>query len=171
MSAAFIRRTLGLGRGDRPADNTTNRLLRRRKLRCRVIAIRSSSRMRRSMMISVVLLGGLTLGGAALAADPTPGTNQVMYNGLKVGIDARTGKLRPLTAAESRKLDMGMTGGRNLKLVNRKQALASKKNLPGGGVAMKLPADQMTSLTATQNSDGTLTLSEGGGKAPELSNE
>jgi len=110
----------------------------------------------------MVLLSGLTLGSAALAAEPTPGTTQVTYSGMKVAIDAKTGQLRPLTAAESRQLDLNMTAGRGLKMVTMQQALASKKQLPGGGTSMKLAAEQMTTMTATQHADGSVTMSESG---------
>ncbi len=125
------------------------------------------------LMIPMVLLGGLTLGGAALAADSA--TTQVTYAGVKVGIDAKTGALRPLTAAESRKLDLAMTGGKqshisSLHFVTRKEALASQKRTIGRGVSMKLPSDQNVGLTATKHADGTISFSEGG-KSEELPNE
>jgi hypothetical protein len=119
--------------------------------------------MRRLMISSMALLGGLTLCGAALAADPAPGTTEVIYNGMKVGIDPTTGKLRPLSEAESRKLDLALTGGQGpaFKTVTRQQALSSKKALRGGGIAIKTPTEMMTTITATRNNDGSVTLSEG----------
>ena len=125
------------------------------------------------LMIPMVLLGGLTLGGAALAADSA--TTQVTYAGVKVGIDAKTGALRPLTAAESRKLDLAMTGGKQphingVHFVTRQEAVASQKRTIGGGVSMKLPSDQKSNLTATKHADGSITFSEGG-NSQELPNE
>ncbi|MDB6163956.1 MAG: hypothetical protein JWL98_1388 [Xanthomonadaceae bacterium] len=100
--------------------------------------------------------------GAALAADPPQANAEVSYNGMKVAIDAKTGALRPLTAQESRNLDLAMSGGKGLKMVTLQQAIASKKKLVGGGVGMKLPAELMTTLTATVKPDGSVALSESG---------
>ena len=58
---------------------------------------------------TMIVLGGLLFAGTSLAAEPqqatTPTPDAHAGSGSKVGIDARTGKLRPLTAAESAQLD------------------------------------------------------------------
>ena len=113
----------------------------------------------------------MALAGSAIAADPVSGTTQVTYNGMKVAIDAKTGALRPLTAAESRQLDSAMSGGKGLKLVSQAQAIASKKPIRGGGVAMKLPAALMSTMSAHVNADGSVTVTEGGNSTGGASNE
>ena len=123
-------------------------------------------------LISVVMLAsGLTLAGSAIAADPVSQTTQVTYNGMKVAVDAKTGALRPLTAAESRQLDLAISGGKGLKLVSPAQAIASKKPIRGGGVAMKLPETLMSTMTAHVNADGTVTITEGDNSKEGASNE
>jgi hypothetical protein len=123
-------------------------------------------------LISVVMLAsGMTLVGSAFAADPVSQTTQVTYNGMKVAVDAKTGALRPLTAAESRQLDLAMSGGKGLKLVSPAQAITSKRPIRGGGVAMKLPETLMSTMTAHVNADGTVTISEGDTSKGGASNE
>jgi hypothetical protein len=90
---------------------------------------------------------------------------------MKVGVDAKTGAIRPLSAAESRQLDLAMSGGAGLKLVTPAQAIASKKPIRGGGVAMKLPQNLMSTMSAHVNADGSLTVTEGGNQTRGASNE
>jgi hypothetical protein len=125
----------------------------------------------RRLMTIVMLASGMTLVGSAVAADPVPATTQVTYNGMKVAVDSKTGALRPLTAAESRQLDSAMSGGKGLKLVTEAQAIASKKPIRGGGVAMKLPATLMSTMSAHVNADGTITVTEGDDSNGGASNE
>lgn len=55
---------------------------------------------------TLIVLGGLLFAGTALAADPQQtSTGAHAESGSKVGFDAKTGKLRRLTAAESAQLD------------------------------------------------------------------
>ena len=126
----------------------------------------------RRLITVVMLAGGLTLAGSAFAADPVSNTTQVTYNGMKVAVDSKTGALRPVTAAESRQLDSAMTGGgRGLKLVTQAQAIASKKPIRGGGVAMKLPQTLMSTMSAHVNADGTITVTESDNSNGGASNE
>ena len=123
-------------------------------------------------LITVVLLAsGMTLAASAFAADPVSKTTQVTYNGMKVAVDSKTGALRPLTSAESRQLDAAMSGGRGLKLVTPAQAIASKKPIRGGGVAMKLPETLMSTMSAHVNADGTVTVTESDNSNGGASNE
>lgn len=123
----------------------------------------------RRLMIPMVLLGGLTLCGAALAADSATGLTQVTYQGVKIAIDPVTGKMRAPTAAESRALSMKLTGGLGFKAVTRQQAVHTQHRIVGGGTSMKLPAENMLSVTATRQADGTVKVNEA--KTQELPHE
>jgi hypothetical protein len=52
---------------------------------------------------TLIVLGGLLFAGTSLAAEPQQATTN--SSGMKVGINPATGKLRPLNAEESAKLD------------------------------------------------------------------
>ncbi|APP77946.1 hypothetical protein BJD12_16665 [Xanthomonas vesicatoria ATCC 35937] len=82
----------------------------------------------------------------------------------KVGIDPVTGKLRPLTDAESAALDQ-QAGAAARSAATRTTvpqteaaARATERRLPNGTVARKLPATQMSSLTATRQADGRIVI-------------
>ncbi len=122
----------------------------------------------RRLMIPMVLLGGLTLGGTALAAGSATGITHVTYQGMKVGIDPATGKMRALSPAESRALGVKLNDV-GYKAVTREQAVKTQHRIIGGGTSMKLPADYMLSVTATRQADGTITVDEA--KPQELPNE
>lgn len=115
----------------------------------------------------------LTLSGVALglclavqaAEPPTAPTTEVTISGMKVGIDARTGKLRPLTAEESRKLDTILTQGRTptyapglarsfQRPVDETAARATAHRNAHGGVSVKLPESQMSTVTLRRAADG-----------------
>lgn len=124
------------------------------------------------------LLSAAALALAANAAE-TPKSNdaqdtvEVTFAGMKVGVDKKTGKLRPLSAEESRQLDAAMA--RQMR-ANAKThpaspvpappdeaaAIAAARVLPGGGTAMKLPATHMEYLYATRDANGNLVLSHSG---------
>lgn len=109
---------------------------------------------------------------AAPPADPAPAsptTATAEFNGLKVGIDPRTGKLRPLSAEESRQLEQMLiqqrraTPARNARGLaalpaTEAEAVGNTRTLPGGGSAMKVPASQMSELVAHRNADGSLSI-------------
>ncbi|KTF38088.1 post-PEP-CTERM-1 domain-containing protein [Xanthomonas vesicatoria] len=84
--------------------------------------------------------------------------------GSKVGIDPVTGKLRPLTDAESAALDQ-QAGAAARSAATRTTvpqteaaARATERRLPNGTVARKLPATQMSSLTASRQADGRIVI-------------
>ncbi|KPL49824.1 hypothetical protein XAXN_05265 [Xanthomonas axonopodis] len=87
-------------------------------------------------------------------------------NSSKVGIDPTTGKLRPLTDAESAALDQQAaaasaarsSAARTSVPQNEAAARATERRLPNGTVARKLPATQMSSLTATRQADGRIVI-------------
>ena len=140
------------------------------------------------MKSSIILALGLALAGNAMATDPAPQA-QASASSLKVGIDKTTGKLRPLTAAESAALDAQAAkqakaaAGRT----SQRQTLAGGHNTPGNfpsteaeaatktwtanGITMSKPTqDMLSSLSVTRNADGTLTYSEGEAAEPAASN-
>ncbi|MCL1529603.1 hypothetical protein A7D16_01125 [Xanthomonas nasturtii] len=83
----------------------------------------------------------------------------------KVGIDPTTGKLRPLTDAESAALDQQAAASAARRGAARSSvpqteaaARATERRLPNGTVVRKLPATQMSSLTATRQADGRIVI-------------
>ncbi|MBO9768204.1 MULTISPECIES: post-PEP-CTERM-1 domain-containing protein [Xanthomonas] len=85
----------------------------------------------------------------------------------KVGIDPTTGKLRPLTDAESAALDQQAaaaasaarsSAARSSVPQTEAAARATERRLPNGTVARKLPATQMSALTATRQADGRIVI-------------
>ncbi|MCC8553778.1 post-PEP-CTERM-1 domain-containing protein [Xanthomonas hortorum] len=84
--------------------------------------------------------------------------------GVKAGIDPITGKLRPLTDAESAALDQQAassarsSAARTTVPQTEAAARATVRRLPNGTVVRKLPASRMMSLTATRQADGHLVI-------------
>lgn len=84
----------------------------------------------------------------------------------KVGIDPTTGKLRPLTDAESAALEQqaaaansaARSAARTSVPQTEAAARTTERRLPNGTVARKLPATQMSSLTATRQADGSIVI-------------
>ncbi|MFC7519377.1 post-PEP-CTERM-1 domain-containing protein [Xanthomonas populi] len=82
----------------------------------------------------------------------------------KVGIDPTTGKLRPLTAAESAALDQQATSASRRSDADTSvpqteaAARATERRLSNGTVARKLPASQMSSLMAARQADGRVVI-------------
>ena len=127
-----------------------------------------------------LLLGGLAFAGVALASDPTP-RSAPAGTSLKVAIDAKTGKLRPLTEEESAALDAqaaanGSNGvmARNARTATvagttsrarfpttEAEALATARTV-NGITAMKPMLESASAVTVVRNADGTLTFSENG---------
>ncbi|ENZ94378.1 hypothetical protein O1K_16311 [Xanthomonas fragariae LMG 25863] len=89
---------------------------------------------------------------------------EVATSSSKVAIDPSTGKLRPLTDAESAALDQQATsaarssGARTKVPQTEAAARATERRLPNGTVARKLPATQMSSLVATRQADGRIVI-------------
>ncbi|MDI9238290.1 hypothetical protein QLQ15_05110 [Lysobacter sp. LF1] len=105
----------------------------------------------------------------AQAGEKQSETQVVTYAGVKVGIDAETGRLRPLTSSESAQLDQALTQGQQARVA---PAMAKTFNAPRdaaaaratvrrgshGGVSVKVPESQMTSLVATHDASGQLVV-------------
>lgn len=126
---------------------------------------------------TLLLIGGLVFAGNALAGDPTP--QQTASPSMKVGIDQKTGKLRPLTDAESAALDASAASSRASARTLRVDPVTARANrlytfpttkaemkatvrVINGITVMKPMADSMSELTVTRNADGTLAFQENG---------
>lgn len=120
---------------------------------------------------SALWLSGIALGLCcnAHAADAQSATHEVTYAGIKVGIDAETGQLRPLTASESRELDQALTQGQQARVApamaktfsapaDATAARATARRNAHGGVSVKVPESQMTSVVAQRDASGQIVV-------------
>ena len=92
--------------------------------------------------------------------------------GMKVGIDPKTGKLRPLTPTESAQIErvLGVqsarAGAARVGVASapssERGALDSMRALPGGGQAMKAPASAISELTVRRADDGRFVVGHAG---------
>lgn len=118
----------------------------------------------------------LALSATVAVAQAQDGGGAVMVSGsgMKAGIDKQTGKLRQLTAEESAQLDKDMarqkianaraySGWRMQSPPDEATALAQRRVLSNGAVAMKLPETSMSSLHASYDADGALVLDHSDG--------
>ena len=116
---------------------------------------------------SAFLFSGVALGFCfnVHAGDVQSATHEVIYAGVKVGIDAETGQLRPLTQSESRQLDEALTQGQKAKVAPAmartfsapRDAAAARTTVrrnAHGGVSVKVPESQMTSVVAHRDASG-----------------
>ena len=114
---------------------------------------------------------GLTLGFAAhaQAAEGTNAVTETTYAGVTVGIDPATGRLRPLTAAESKALSDKMVTGRQANAGSRLstqprtalEAGATRRVQKDGSVSIRVPSDQMSQVSAVVGEDGKVQMFEG----------
>jgi hypothetical protein len=114
--------------------------------------------------LPVVFLFGLGMAVAVQAAEPQPPASEVTFSGVKVGVDPHTGKLRPLTPAESRQLDQVLTRGKQVYAPGLARSFAAPateiesrrtvRALARGGVAVKLPATQMSTVSVHRTAAG-----------------
>ena len=128
-------------------------------------------------LFPMVLLCGLGLGVSAHAAEP-PAPTTAMFSGVKVGVDPKTGRMRPLTPDESRQLDHALTRG---KKPSYPPGLARSFNPPAtevesrrtvralahGGIAVKLPAEQYSTVSATRTVTGEVEIIHDGDVATD----
>lgn len=120
---------------------------------------------------SVLLLAGLAATAClqAQAAEPQPATGA--DNASMVGIDAKTGKLRPLTASEARSLATRAAAmqrqSRSLAKAPRTpaEARATLRRHGSHSASMRVPTSALSSVMATRNVDGSLRISETDGDA------
>ena len=97
-----------------------------------------------------------------------------------VGIDARTGKLRPLTAGEARALaakaaTMPRSKNSSFARIPRTDAEArtTVRHHANGGVSVRVPLSMMSEITVSRDAEGRLHSSEGnpGDSAPTTKQE
>lgn len=113
---------------------------------------------------TLIVLGGLMFAGTAIAADPQQATTA--ESGMKVGIDAKTGKLRRPTAAESAQLD-AMTKNQKTATAKAKGKTAAKAGpvtfIAVNGMAVsELDDTHMSEVQATIGADGKVVVSHDG---------
>jgi len=136
---------------------------------------------------TLMLLGGLAFAGASLAAEPVPQTAAPGAS-LKIGIDAKTGKRRQLTAEESAALDAqavqqqagakgvaAKSSSRYTLPATVEESMANKR-VVNGIVGFKPIAASMSSVTVTRDANGAVVFSENGepiqaAKAKEMASE
>lgn len=125
---------------------------------------------------SALWLSGVVLGLCfnVHAADAQSSTHQVTVAGVKVGIDAETGQLRPLTASESAQLDQALTQGQQARVApamaktfaapaDAAAARATVRRSAHGGVSVKVPESLMTSVVAHRDASGQLVIEHSDG--------
>lgn len=118
----------------------------------------------------MIVLGGLLFAGTSLAGEPQAAATG--SNSLKVGIDAKTGKRRQLTSEESAALD-----AKSMKAASKTRGVMAKGGLAipatfeesaangiskDGMTGYLAPLESMSSLTATVDANGKVTLLENG---------
>ena len=124
------------------------------------------------------LLSGVAFAMFAHAAEaPMQGNAQqgdveVMVANVKVGIDPKTGRLRPVTAEESKELSEAIIGKRALQRAPAHQARygvqptteqevrSSKRTRADGSVAVRAPASLMTEARAFIDANGRVVVTE-----------
>lgn len=109
---------------------------------------------------------------AANAAEPAQAPiTEVTYGGIKVAIDSATGKLRPMSEAESAALDrvvmstqpaVAAAGSKRISMpANIPAALQTQRAVRGGGNAMKVPMSEMSHVVATIDASGQANVQHG----------
>lgn len=123
------------------------------------------------------LLSGMALSlclSAQAAETPAPQAKHPVSQGqasagndVNVGIDPKTKKLRPLTAAESKALAAKANAMQkradsqwDKAPKTAAEARATLRTYPGGAASMRVPTDAMSSMTVSRNADGKLSFSE-----------
>jgi len=119
---------------------------------------------------TMIVLGGLLFAGTAIAADPqqaaTTTTTTNNESGSKVGFDAKTGKLRRLTAVESAQLE-AITAKNKAALAKAKGKTAAKTGpisfvAANGMTVTELDETYMTEVKATIGADGKVVVTHDG---------
>ncbi|GAA5001294.1 hypothetical protein FNZ56_09975 [Pseudoluteimonas lycopersici] len=131
-----------------------------------------------------LLLAGLAVSACLQAQAAEPQTTQPeatadTSNAVMVGIDARTGKLRPLTAAEARTLSARAAamprGHGSFAAIPRTdaQSRATVRRHANGGVSVRVPLSTMNQISVTRDAEGRLQTNEGspGDNAPVVKQE
>lgn len=143
-----------------------------------------------NLVHGAVLALGLSMAGAAMAGEPADtGYTEVTVAGVKVGIDPKTGRLRPLTAEESAALDRALVqqqaaaakpGQRSFARsrvsspATPAEAVKTIRNVGGKAMAMKLPLSEMSTLVVRTDASGGIVVAHEGeeaGQNGELADE
>lgn len=124
-----------------------------------------------------LLLAGLAVSACLQAQAAEPQATQAQAaadtgNAVMVGIDARTGKLRPLSPAEVRALAgkaaamqrQGVAATRNTPRTMDEARLTQRRH-PNGAMSIRAPLSTMTYMQATRAADGSLRIGETNGDA------
>lgn len=132
---------------------------------------------------TLMVLGGLAFAGVTLAAEPTP-QNTAPGTSVKIGIDAKTGKRRQLTAEESAALDAQANNLRAKSFASRAKAgpsaPASYEESIAGAVSKNgltiyaAPLESYSHITMTRDTSGKMVMLEDGQPMPaakELASE
>ena len=121
-------------------------------------------------------------GGQNVDPHTTPPTAAAGNSGVVVGIDAKTGKLRPLSDAEIQQLsqaaDRAMPAARRgandpFSKMPRTgvEARATMRMNAKGMMTMQVPESAMSSLSATRAADGSISFSEDEGRVSPVVQE
>ena len=108
---------------------------------------------------------------AANAAEPAQApVTEVTYGGIKVAIDAVTGKLRPMSEAESAALDiavMSSPAGVAARAAATSKATSTAtsrqpvRTINGRGQALRVPKSEMSHVIAVRDASGKVTVQHG----------
>lgn len=114
-----------------------------------------------------LLLAGLAVAACLQAQAAEPQTAVGTDNAAMVGIDAKTGKLRPLTAGEARALSakaaaMPRGRGSSFAAVPRTDAQSrlTLRRHSNGGVSVRVPLSMMSQISVARDAEGRLQSSE-----------
>ncbi|MFT3897367.1 MAG: hypothetical protein QM719_06685 [Thermomonas sp.] len=125
-----------------------------------------------------LLLAGLAVSACLQAQAAEPQANQPQAavdtgNAVMVGIDAKTGKLRPLTANEAKALAARAAAMPRQNVANAKraprtpaEARATMRRHPNGAISMRAPLSSLTTVQAVRAADGSLQVIENDGDSP-----
>lgn len=110
------------------------------------------------------LLCGLVIATAATAAEPQHDTTYLDFNGVQVGIDSKTGKIRPLTSTEQKELAAAVRKGHGKspfgQPATEAEAKATLRKGPGGEMSMLVPDSLLSSMTVQTDAQGQLVFGE-----------
>lgn len=120
------------------------------------------------MALSLCLSAQAAETPAPQAKQPVPQEQTGASNDVNAGIDARTKKLRPLTAAEGKALADKANAMKkrpdsqwDKAPKTATEARATLRTHAGGAASMRVPTDAMSSMTVSRDADGKLRFSEG----------
>jgi hypothetical protein len=122
---------------------------------------------------TILLVGGLALAGTAVGHEPVAQDEGASGASMKMAIDAKTGKMRAPTAAESAALDAqakasGVAAKARAKdrtgayLPQTQEEAEAGMMERGGIITMQPTADSMSALNVVINADGSLSYFEHG---------